>query len=122
MRRFELLLEQFIFHSRWLLAPFYLGLIVALVVLLAHFFHQLVIFVPKVATGEESEVILGVLNLIDLSDVYMTFFLPTVQVPLEEEGARKIFKLIDALEDSDDVQNVFANFDVDDEVMAKVDA
>lgn len=49
-------------------------------------------------------------------------FLPTVQVPLEEEGARKIFKLIDALEDSDDVQNVFANFDVDDEVMAKVDA
>jgi YebC/PmpR family DNA-binding regulatory protein len=49
-------------------------------------------------------------------------FLPSVQVPLEEEGARKIFKLIDALEDSDDVQNVFANFDVDDEVMAKVDA
>ncbi|QPP09833.1 YebC/PmpR family DNA-binding transcriptional regulator [Streptomyces bathyalis] len=49
-------------------------------------------------------------------------FLPTVQVPLEEEGARKIFKLIDALEDSDDVQNVFANFDVDDDVMAKVDA
>ncbi|SCK43797.1 YebC/PmpR family DNA-binding transcriptional regulator [Streptomyces sp. WMMB 322] len=49
-------------------------------------------------------------------------FLPSVQVPLEEDGARKIFKLIDALEDSDDVQNVFANFDVDDEVMAKVDA
>jgi YebC/PmpR family DNA-binding regulatory protein len=49
-------------------------------------------------------------------------FLPSVQVPLEEEGARKIFKLIDALEDSDDVQNVFANFDVADEVMAKVDA
>ncbi|WP_181765945.1 YebC/PmpR family DNA-binding transcriptional regulator [Streptomyces albidus (ex Kaewkla and Franco 2022)] len=49
-------------------------------------------------------------------------FLPSVQVPLEEEGARKIFKLIDALEDSDDVQNVFANFDVTDEVMAKVDA
>ncbi|MET7348640.1 YebC/PmpR family DNA-binding transcriptional regulator, partial [Streptomyces mirabilis] len=33
-----------------------------------------------------------------------------------------IFKLIDALEDSDDVQNVFANFDVSDDVMAKVDA
>ncbi|GGO41965.1 putative transcriptional regulatory protein [Streptomyces daqingensis] len=49
-------------------------------------------------------------------------FLPSVQVPLEEEGARKIFKLIDALEDSDDVQNVFANFDVADDVMAKVDA
>src|SRR5947209_572938 len=39
-------------------------------------------------------------------------FLPSVQVPLEEEGARKIFRLIDALEDSDDVQNVYANFDV----------
>ncbi|OEV11422.1 YebC/PmpR family DNA-binding transcriptional regulator [Streptomyces nanshensis] len=49
-------------------------------------------------------------------------FLPSVQVPLEEDGARKIFKLIDALEDSDDVQNVFANFDVTDEVMEKVDA
>ncbi|MFJ2751684.1 YebC/PmpR family DNA-binding transcriptional regulator [Streptomyces sp. NPDC087297] len=48
-------------------------------------------------------------------------FLPTMQVELDEEGARKIFKLIDALEDSDDVQNVFANFDVSDEVMAKVD-
>ncbi|MEU4064811.1 YebC/PmpR family DNA-binding transcriptional regulator [Streptomyces wedmorensis] len=49
-------------------------------------------------------------------------FVPTMQVELDEEGARKMFKLIDALEDSDDVQNVFANFDVSDEVMAKVDA
>ncbi|MEU2395103.1 YebC/PmpR family DNA-binding transcriptional regulator [Streptomyces sp. NPDC007369] len=49
-------------------------------------------------------------------------FVPTMQVELDEEGARKIFKLIDALEDSDDVQNVFANFDVSDEVMEKVDA
>lgn len=49
-------------------------------------------------------------------------FVPTMQVELDEEGARKIFKLIDALEDSDDVQNVFANFDVSDEVMASVDA
>jgi YebC/PmpR family DNA-binding regulatory protein len=49
-------------------------------------------------------------------------FLPTMQVELDEEGARKIFKLIDALEDSDDVQNVFANFDVSDEIMEKVDA
>ncbi|MEU5051182.1 YebC/PmpR family DNA-binding transcriptional regulator [Streptomyces sp. NPDC021096] len=49
-------------------------------------------------------------------------FVPTMQVELDEEAARKIFKLIDALEDSDDVQNVFANFDVSDDVMAKVDA
>ncbi|RJQ75742.1 YebC/PmpR family DNA-binding transcriptional regulator [Pseudonocardiaceae bacterium YIM PH 21723] len=49
-------------------------------------------------------------------------FVPSMTVQLEAEGARKIFKLIDALEDCDDVQNVFANFDVSDEVMAEVDA
>ncbi len=49
-------------------------------------------------------------------------FVPTMQVELDEDGARKIFRLIDALEDSDDVQNVFANFDVSDEVMEAVDA
>ena len=47
-------------------------------------------------------------------------FMPSVAVPLDEDGARKIFKLIDALEDSDDVQNVYANFDVSDEVMEAV--
>jgi YebC/PmpR family DNA-binding regulatory protein len=49
-------------------------------------------------------------------------FLPSVQVPLDEDGARKVFRLIDALEDLDDVQNVYANFDVSDEVMAAVEA
>jgi YebC/PmpR family DNA-binding regulatory protein len=49
-------------------------------------------------------------------------FLPSVTVPLNEEGARKVFRLIDALEDLDDVQNVYANFDVSDEVMAAVAA
>jgi len=47
-------------------------------------------------------------------------FLPSVSVPLDEEGARKVFRLIDALEDSDDVQNVYANFDVSDEIMEAV--
>src|ERR687886_245582 len=37
-------------------------------------------------------------------------FLPSVTVPLDAEAARKVFRLIDALEDSDDVQNVYANF------------
>jgi len=49
-----------------------------------------------------------------------TQFVPSVTVPLDEDGARKIFKLIDAIEDSDDVQNVYANFDVSDEVMEAV--
>jgi YebC/PmpR family DNA-binding regulatory protein len=48
-------------------------------------------------------------------------FVPSVQVELDEEGAVKIFKLIDVLDDCDDVQNVFANFDVSDEVMAKIE-
>src|SRR6266702_980544 len=47
-------------------------------------------------------------------------FLPSVQVPLDEDGARRVFKLIDALEDSDDVQNVYANFDVSDDIMEAV--
>jgi YebC/PmpR family DNA-binding regulatory protein len=46
--------------------------------------------------------------------------LPSVSVPLDEEAARKVFKLIDVLDDCDDVQNVYANFDVSDEVMAAV--
>jgi YebC/PmpR family DNA-binding regulatory protein len=49
-------------------------------------------------------------------------FVPSVTVPLDEDGARKIFKLIDAIEDSDDVQNVYSNFDVSDDVMALIDA
>ena len=47
-------------------------------------------------------------------------FLPSVTVELDEEGARKVFKLIDILEDSDDVQYVYANFDVSDDIMAAV--
>jgi YebC/PmpR family DNA-binding regulatory protein len=47
-------------------------------------------------------------------------FVPSMTVELDAEGAGKIFRLIDALEDSDDVQNVYANFDVSDEVMAEV--
>jgi YebC/PmpR family DNA-binding regulatory protein len=51
-----------------------------------------------------------------------TSLVPTMTVPVDEEAARKVFKLIDALEDCDDVQNIYANFDVSDEVMAAIDA
>jgi YebC/PmpR family DNA-binding regulatory protein len=47
-------------------------------------------------------------------------WVPSVTVPLDENGARKIFRLIEALEDSDDVQDVYANYDVSDEVMEAV--
>ncbi|HKC29093.1 MAG TPA: YebC/PmpR family DNA-binding transcriptional regulator [Jatrophihabitans sp.] len=49
-------------------------------------------------------------------------FIPSVQVPLDEDGARKVLRLIDALEDCDDVQNVYANFDVSDEILEAVGA
>jgi YebC/PmpR family DNA-binding regulatory protein len=47
---------------------------------------------------------------------------PSMTVPVDEDAARKVFKLIDVLEDCDDVQNIYANFDVSDDVMAAIDA
>jgi len=47
-------------------------------------------------------------------------FLPSVEIDLDEDQARKVFKLIDALEDSDDVQDVYANYNVSDEIMEKL--
>jgi len=49
-------------------------------------------------------------------------FVPSMQVELDADGAAKVLRLIDALEDLDDVQNVFANFDISDEIMAALDA
>ncbi len=48
-------------------------------------------------------------------------FHPSIQVEVDATGARTILRLIDVLEDSDDVQNVFANFDASDEVMAELE-
>jgi YebC/PmpR family DNA-binding regulatory protein len=80
--------------------------------------------------GEEFEVVSEATDLVvvrtALQDAGIDYdsaeaqFVPSMAVPLDEDGARKIFKLIDALEDSDDVQNVYANFDVSDEVMEAV--
>ncbi|HTP15180.1 MAG TPA: YebC/PmpR family DNA-binding transcriptional regulator [Streptosporangiaceae bacterium] len=47
-------------------------------------------------------------------------FLPSVEVPLDEEHARKVFRLIEAIEDADDVQDVYANYQVSDEVMEQL--
>ncbi|WP_207456714.1 YebC/PmpR family DNA-binding transcriptional regulator [Desertivibrio insolitus] len=48
-------------------------------------------------------------------------FVPGVKIEVDLETARKVFKLIDALEDSDDVQNVYANYDIPAEVQAQLD-
>ncbi len=56
----------------------------------------------------------------DSADLTM---ISTTSVPLDNEGdARKVLRLIDALEDHDDVQNVYANFDIPDAVLELVEA
>jgi len=53
----------------------------------------------------------------DAAEVTMV---PSMSVPLERDAAVRVLRLLDALEDLDDVQDVFANFDIPDEVMAEV--
>ncbi len=48
-------------------------------------------------------------------------FVPSMTVGVDKDGATKVFRLIEALEDSDDVQDVFGNFDISDEVLAELD-
>jgi uncharacterized protein (TIGR00645 family) len=67
MRIVERALENFIFSSRWLLAPFYAGLVIALVVLLIKFLQELWHFVGHALSLSEAEAILGVLTLVDLT-------------------------------------------------------
>ncbi|MDD3530201.1 MAG: TIGR00645 family protein [Gallionellaceae bacterium] len=66
MKHVENKLEQFLFSSRWLLVPFYIGLIFALALLLVKFVKEFIHFVPLVFGGEGSDVIIGVLSLVDV--------------------------------------------------------
>ena len=50
-----------------------------------------------------------------------TSFLPSMQVEVDEDTARKVFRLIDVLEDNDDVQNVYVNADVPDSILELLD-
>lgn len=50
-----------------------------------------------------------------------TSFLPSMSIPLDAEQAKNVFALIEAIEELDDVQNVYGNFDISDEVMASLD-
>ena len=63
----ERLIEFVIFSSRWLMAPVYLGLIVALGILIVTFFRELYLQAPQVLSMDETDVILLVLTLVDLS-------------------------------------------------------
>ena len=63
----ERAIETVIFSSRWLLAPFYVGLVGALIVLLFKLLQELFHFVVHAFSATEAETILGVLTLIDLT-------------------------------------------------------
>ena len=70
--RIETAFERALFMSRWLMAPFYAGLVVALAMLLAVFVRELVHYVPLAFTAEynagmSNDVILAILTLVDLS-------------------------------------------------------
>jgi uncharacterized protein (TIGR00645 family) len=67
MNRIERAIEAIVFNSRWLVAPFLLGLIVGLAALLYAFVVKLGEFVLHVRGAPEAEIIVGVLKLVDLS-------------------------------------------------------
>lgn len=67
MQRLERAIEAILFQSRWTLAPFYLGLAFCLLLMLFHFVRELIHFVVNIPGATESDVILGVLALIDLT-------------------------------------------------------
>jgi uncharacterized protein (TIGR00645 family) len=67
LKRVETVFESLIFNSRWLMAPFYFGLVVSLAVLLLKFCMVLWEFIVHAPGSKESDIILGVLSLIDIS-------------------------------------------------------
>lgn len=87
--------------------------------------------VTKTPNGESFEVITEASDLVAVRTALVAAgidynaadaeFVPSLKVEVDAETARKVFKLIDALEDSDDVQNVYSNFDLTSEVQAELE-
>ena len=67
IKKLEHFLEVLIFNSRWLLAPFYLGLVVGIVILLLKFGQEFFHVATHAWSGSESDVILAILTLVDMS-------------------------------------------------------
>jgi uncharacterized protein (TIGR00645 family) len=63
----ERIVETIIFHSRWAMAPFYLGLVGALILLFIHFFIRFVELARHILSASEADIILAVLGLVDLA-------------------------------------------------------
>ena len=67
MKKIENAFEHLLFSSRWILAPVYLGLVIALLVMLVKFGKQLWLLVGNLGAATDAEIIIGVLSLIDIS-------------------------------------------------------
>jgi len=67
MKSFEHRLERFMFASRWLLAPFYVGLVGAIAILLFKFIKEFVMLLPQVATLDGGQIMVSVLTLVDVA-------------------------------------------------------
>lgn len=67
MKRVEIALEKFMFASRWLLAPFYIGLVFAIALLIVKFIKEFILLAPVAFVGEGGELIVGILSLIDIA-------------------------------------------------------
>lgn len=66
MKSLEHKLELLMFNSRWLLAPFYLGLILGIIILLIKFAKEFFVLASKTFTADGNEIIIGILTLIDV--------------------------------------------------------
>lgn len=67
MKSIEYRLERFMFASRWLLAPFYIGLVGAIAILLFKFIKEFVMLLPQVATLDGGQIMVSVLTLVDVA-------------------------------------------------------
>jgi uncharacterized protein (TIGR00645 family) len=67
LKKLETTLESMMFNSRWLLAPFYIGLVGAVFLLLVKFIQELIHVTPHILNSSESEAILAILTLVDMS-------------------------------------------------------
>lgn len=80
--------------------------------------------------GENFEIVSAATDLVDIRSALQNggidyesadvSFLPSISIPIDTSQAKAIFDLIDAIEDCDDVQNVYGNFDVSDEIVASL--
>lgn len=66
-KKIEYVVESFIFNSRWLLAPFFIGLIACIAILLVKFTQELIHLFPTLLTTNDSTIIVSVLTLVDMT-------------------------------------------------------